>query len=408
MPRDPQVDLIFSHFIPRYEATGVDPNDLRALMPRITQWSDWCALWSAEGARHEKLADEALAAGLRITAAEAYVRAAIYYHYGKHLFADRADEFERAHDAMLRCYSAAAPLFDPPIERVEFPYQGTVMAGWLRKPRDTGAGFASLESSSHSVRPRESGDPGPETKSVRGGLDSRLRGNERMESLHRNGIRSARPPVAIILPGLDACKEELHAWAEAFVARGLAALTLDGPGQGETSFRLPVTHEWGRVIGAVIDVLEQRDDVDGHRVGVVGQSLGALYAPLAAAGEPRLKGCIANCGPFDWGTVLPKMPKVSQEVFRVRSHSKTIEEAHARGKLLTLEGRSPSIRCPLLVVFGAGDRLISPAEGERLARTASGPAELVVYPEGNHVCFNISYKFRPLTADWMAKTLRGS
>jgi 2,6-dihydroxypseudooxynicotine hydrolase len=209
-----------------------------------------------------------------------------------------------------------------------------------------------------------------------------------------------------VLPGLDACKEELHAWAEAFVARGLAALTLDGPGQGETSFRLPVTHEWGHVIGAVIDGLQARNDVDGDRVGVVGQSLGALYAPLAAAGEPRLKACIANCGPFDWGTVLPKMPKVSQEVFRVRSHSKTIEEAHERGRLLTLEGRSQNIRCPLLVVFGAGDRLISPAEGERLAKSASGPAELVVYPEGNHVCFNISYKFRPLTADWMAKTLR--
>jgi pimeloyl-ACP methyl ester carboxylesterase len=89
--------------------------------------------------------------------------------------------------------------------------------------------------------------------------------------------------------------------------------------------------------------------------------------------SPRLKACIANCGPFDWGTVLPKMPKVSQEVFRVRSHSRTIEEAHARGRLLTLEGRSQNIKCPLLVVFGAGDRLISPAEGERLAKTASGP-----------------------------------
>ena len=169
---------------------------------------------------------------------------------------------------MLRCYSAAAPHLDPPIERVEFPYQGVAMPGWLRKPRGAG-----------------------------------------------------RPPVAIILPGLDACKEELHAWAESFVDRGVAALTLDGPGQGETSFHLPVTHDWGPVIGAVIDVLERRDDVDGSRVGVVGQSLGALYAPLAAAGEPRLKACIANCGPFDWGTVLPKMPKVSQEVFRVRSHS---------------------------------------------------------------------------------------
>lgn len=352
MSRDPEVDLIFSHFIPRYEATGVDPNDLRALMSRIERWADWCRMWSEEGARHELLGKEALAKGRRLTAAEAFVRAAIYYHYGKHLFADKEDEFRTAHEAMVRCYGAAAPLLDPPIERVEFPFDGVAMAGWLRKPR---------------------------------------------------GV--SRPPVAIILPGLDACKEELHAWAQAFVDRGVAALTLDGPGQGETSFKLPVTHEWGRVAGAVIDALERRDDVDGRRVGIVGQSLGAFYAPLAAAGEPRLKGCIANCGPFDWSKTLPKMPRVSQETFRVRSHSRTIEEAYERGKLLTLEGRSQNIRCPLLVVFGAGDRLISPADGERLAQTASGPTELVIYPEGNHVCFNISYKFRPLTGDWMANVL---
>jgi hypothetical protein len=30
MTRDPQVDLVFSHFSPRYDATGVDPNDLCA------------------------------------------------------------------------------------------------------------------------------------------------------------------------------------------------------------------------------------------------------------------------------------------------------------------------------------------------------------------------------------------
>ena len=45
------------------------------------------------------------------------------------------------------------------------------------------------------------------------------------------------------------------------------------------------------------------------------------------------------------------------------------------------------------------------AEGERLAHAASGPTELVVFEEGNHVCFNISYKFRPLTADWTAECL---
>jgi pimeloyl-ACP methyl ester carboxylesterase len=139
---------------------------------------------------------------------------------------------------------------------------------------------------------------------------------------------------------------------------------------------------------------------------VVGQSLGAIYAPLAAAGEPRLKACIANCGPYDWGAVLPKMPNVSQEVFRVRSHARSMDEAYALARQITLEGKAERITCPLLVVFGAGDRLVPPSEGERLVKAASGPSRLVVYEEGNHVCFNISYKFRPLTGDWMAEQLQ--
>jgi 2,6-dihydroxypseudooxynicotine hydrolase len=63
------------------------------------------------------------------------------------------------------------------------------------------------------------------------------------------------------------------------------------------------------------------------------------------------------------------------------------------------------IKCPLLVMYGAGDKMIPVAEGERLARAAGGPTEFVVFEEGNHVCFNISYKFRPLTADWTAERL---
>jgi hypothetical protein len=40
-----------------------------------------------------------------------------------------------------------------------------------------------------------------------------------------------------------------------------------------------------------------------------------------------------------------------------------------------------------------------------LARAVTFPVDLVVYEEGNHVCFNIPYKFRPLTADWMVEHL---
>jgi dienelactone hydrolase len=352
MSRDPQVDLVFAHMTPRYLATGVDPNDLQRLVQRIDRWEDWCRIWSEEAARHEDWAADAAKRDRTITASEGNLRASIYYHYAKHLFAHDAAQYLAAHRRMLACYQAAAAMVDPPVERITIPFGSAELAGNLRRPAHT-----------------------------------------------------ARPPVAIILPGLDACKEELHTWCDAFLRRGVATLALDGPGQGETAFKLPITAQWGKVIGAVLDLLEARTDVDGRNIAVVGQSLGALYAPLAAAFEPRIKACVSNCGPFDFGAVLPTMPAASQETFRVRSHASSLDEAREIARGLTLEGVAQRIKCPLLVVYGAGDKMIPVAEGERLARAAGGPTEFVVFEEGNHVCFNISYKFRPLTADWTAERL---
>ena len=79
MATDPRVDLAFFHNMPRYEATGIDPNDLRALMKRIDRWEDWCRVWSDEGARHEAMAREAAENKQLVTAAEAFIRASIYY-----------------------------------------------------------------------------------------------------------------------------------------------------------------------------------------------------------------------------------------------------------------------------------------------------------------------------------------
>ena len=353
MASDPRVDLTFSLFKPRYIMTGVDPFDLERMASHIDRWEDWCAVWSDEASKHEQQAVKAAERGHRVTQAEAYLRAAIYYHYAKHYFLVDQQQYVRAHENMLRCYAAASPLLDPPVERMEFPFRGNYLAGYLRRPRG-----------------------------------------------------ATRPAVAVILPGLDAAKEELHAWSDAFLGRGLATVTLDGPGQGEAALWLPISPDWGAVLGAVIDVLERRSDVDGHRVGVVGQSLGALYAPRAAALEPRIKACVANCGPFDYGRLFLARPKTHlTQMFLVRSHSRDDTEALEVARSLSLNDIAHKIKCPLLVVFGGGDRLIPPSEGERLAHEASGPSDFVYFEEGNHVCFNISYKFRPLTADWMSDHL---
>lgn len=162
--------------------------DLNALTKRINHWDDWCRMWSEQGARHEGLANEAAAKGRRLTAAEANLRAALCYHYGKHLFADKDGEFRVGHEAMLCCYTLATPDLDPPLER---------------------------------------------------GIEQRAaKATRRRRPAGRNPSRTRRLQRGTL--------------AQAFIDRGMAALTLDGPGQGETAFLLPTTHDGGRCC-AVID-----------------------------------------------------------------------------------------------------------------------------------------------------------
>ena len=65
-----------------------------------------------------------------------------------------------------------------------------------------------------------------------------------------------------MVPGLDSTKEELQATAEYFLARGLATIAVDGPGQGEAEYDLPIEPAYEKVSTAIIDYLATRDDVN--------------------------------------------------------------------------------------------------------------------------------------------------
>ena len=42
---------------------------------------------------------------------------------------------------------------------------------------------------------------------------------------------------------------------------------------------------------------------------------------------------------------------------------------------------------------------------KRLASESSGPTEIIVIDDGNHVAHNRAYRYRPQSADWMARQL---
>src|SRR5207244_10947907 len=113
---------------------------------------------------------------------------------------------------------------------------------------------------------------------------------------------------------------------------------------------------------------------------------------------------LACAGPCDPAVFVPALNPSTRggNVFYTKSRDEN--EPFEKAKTLTLRGVLDKVTCPLLVIHGARDRLFPPEQAERIAREAR-KATLLMYPDGNHVCNNIPYKYRPAMADWMREQL---
>jgi fermentation-respiration switch protein FrsA (DUF1100 family) len=352
MPQDARVTSAIAHWAPRFVANGVTLTDFEEVTGSISSWDDWCAAWSARAAVHEELGRNALAERRHLSAGEHLQRAGVYYHFAKFLFVHDIPQMQAAHIKAVACRALALPHLAPPGERVEMPYQGRWLAGILRKP-----------------------------------------------------VGVERPAVVVMAMGLDSAKEEADCYEQPFLARRMATLAFDGPGQGEAEYDFAIRGDYEVAVAAVIDFTQSRRDLDSSRIGLWGVSLGGYYAPRAAAFEQRARACIALGGPFNWVAAWDGLPQLTREAFAVRSHCATPEEARRHAATLSLAGVAHQITCPIYIMNGRQDRLVPSGDAERLAREVKGPVTLHMIDDGNHVATNRAYRWRSHSADWMAEQL---
>ena len=183
---DAKLASAISHWAPRLVSNGVLLADFEDVTRSLECWDDWCRAWCERAALHEGLGREALSAGFSFTAGEHLVRAGIYYHFAKFVFVQDMGQMRAAHGKAVECYAQGIALARPAGQVVRIPFDGRDLKGILRLP----------------------------------------------------ACASALPcPVLVMVPGLDSTKEEIHAYEEPFLARGIAVLAIDGPGQGEAEYR---------------------------------------------------------------------------------------------------------------------------------------------------------------------------
>jgi dienelactone hydrolase len=348
---DARVQAAVDHWAPRFVQAGVDHNDFVATTAGVESWDEWLDAWCDNADMHAELAEAAAAKGRRRTAGEAWARATVGYHFAKFVWVVDPARSRAAADKAVAAMGRTHEFLDPDAERIEVPLDGGRVVANLRRPEGT--------------------EP---------------------------------PPLVVLVPGLDSTKEEFFRLENVFLERGMATLSMDGPGQGECGYELPIRADYDVAVTAVLDAIAGRGDVDVERVGLFGVSLGGYYAPRVLAFEPRVKAGVGLSGPYRFSDIWDHVPPQTRDTFVAKSFSEDAEAGRAKAAELDLSGVAERIEQPYLAITGKLDKLIPWEQTERVAKEAPN-GTFLLHEDGNHGCANVPYKTRPVAADWLREQL---
>lgn len=345
------LSYLWKNYVHRFLAEGANYRDLLDLQQRIKTIHEWSARWSDMAHTYEQRAEIALDNGFPTTAGVGLARAALYFFFGQFLLWDDGAVKRVVSDNAARAFRRAAPYLDPPLHAIEIPFNSIVMPGYLRLP---------------------------------GG--------------------ATKPPLVLLLNGLDTTKEEQLVISTLCVERGLATLMFDGPGQGETFHKMKLWPGYTDAIVAALDFAEKLHSIDCHRIGVIGRSLGSHYAPRVAAIDDRVKAAVS------WGAMFHlhnfrTIPELTRSGFLFVTSSSSIEEAEPYFSSVDLAPFAPSITCPLMIVNGGLDPITPPENIEMMRAAVKGPTEVLFIADSNHCVHDRPHICRPAMADFMRKHL---
>jgi alpha-beta hydrolase superfamily lysophospholipase len=218
----------------------------------------------------------------------------------------------------------------------------------------------------------------------------------------------SRLPAAVgrvlVIGGVEGWAMDFGEMGETLAARGLETLMIDGPGQGESRLRLGhyFTRDWERSYGAVLDALEARQPA--LPLGVIGNSMGGSLAAHLASRDGRIVACCDN-----GGTSAPFMARANPTFFqKMTAHVGDVSEDEALEVWKTVKPADieTPVRCPLLVVHGGQDPLVTAEDaGFFFSQAASSDKQMVVFSDGDHCVYNHADDKHALIGDWMVSRL---
>lgn len=203
----------------------------------------------------------------------------------------------------------------------------------------------------------------------------------------RPGARAA----VILCHGYPVNRQTMLSLVPPLHRAGFHVLAFDFRALGESEGRAcTVGHEEPWDVQAAVEFLKKRPDVDPQRIGVLGWSMGAASALIAAADEPALRAVVAD-------SAFARLDEMAEQ--RLRPLPTAIRIPLARSSRAWAEqwsGCSASEVSPLravrqmaprpvLFIHGERDRLIPVRHARLLFDAAPSPRGLWIVPGAGHV-----------------------
>ena len=252
----------------------------------------------------------------------------------------------------------------------------------------------------------------------------------------------ARPrKTIIVLTGFDGTAEELYfQTGVAALERGWNVLLAEGPGQtGFLRFhpRVSFRPDYEAPVGAIINYVLSRGDVDPQWLALYGISYGGYFASRAGAHDDRIKALVANSPITDLrayvvgftGTdtarnpppikleeidsipdqQLPPGMKLSLKMSLRRFGVDSIQAWLERLREFQIGDALRNIRCPSLALVGEAEGSVSMDLFESFSRSVSGPVTKRIFTQAEGADSHCQLANLPLSNaviyDWLDEAL---
>jgi dienelactone hydrolase len=340
--------------------------DFMGVRTRVQKFSDISREFGRAAARRENLARRFEEEGRTVAARESFFIASLLYGSAQWPIFENSPENISFNNKKVECYLKYAQYAEHEIRRVEIPFGGKSLPGYLHLP---------------SKRP------------------------------------SSKLPCILAIDGMDGFKEMMHSlYGDRFLERGIASLAIDGPGQGECCVRdIHVTATNFKDAGrAALAWMRAQPEIDPDHIAIFGVSFGSFWATQVASIDDRVKGCAVAyvCHEPGANTIFNMASPSFKLRFMYMAGYEDENEFDKFAETLTLRGVGEQIKCPYLVIAGEDDELSPVQYTYELLNTIKSPKQLLLFQGERHALHSTSSSalgpnWGVFTAEWIKDRLDG-